>query len=236
MGIKRGNRGFTRESKIYGLYFDLFLCISYPTLRSDVDQAPGCLGADVHWDASKSGYVVDSIVKGDVWDTGRCGPLVGLLGVAVSPGDVIIGINRRKFSPTWTLCHALKNMAHKSVFVTIRKYSNPDPAKPKDKDTPGRYDHGGLVFFANVLSFVFKYELKSGVIFRRASVVVAVHSLFLGGGFVFVVAPCLRYHTRCCMYGCSLTHTQARANPPSVVAQNTRNVKKLQTTIWFKSL
>jgi hypothetical protein len=37
------------------------------------DGAAGRLGADVRWDSSLSGYVIDHVVCGDVWDTGRCG-------------------------------------------------------------------------------------------------------------------------------------------------------------------
>lgn len=74
-------------------------------------------------------YVVDHVVTGDAWDTGRCGPLVGLVGVSITPGDAIVAVNRRKFSPSWTLSQALANMAGQSVFVTVRKYSRREARK-----------------------------------------------------------------------------------------------------------
>lgn len=38
-------------------------------------QKPGCLGADFEWSGERGGYVVTNIVRGDVWDRHRGGPL-----------------------------------------------------------------------------------------------------------------------------------------------------------------
>merc|ERR1711977_754800 len=59
---------------------------------SSKPQVPACLGAEFEWDVERCGWCITCIVKGDVWDTTKGGPLARA-GLGIRVGDVLVAIN-----------------------------------------------------------------------------------------------------------------------------------------------
>lgn len=58
-------------------------------------KAPACLGGEFEWDQESNGWRLVHIVRGDVWDREKGGPLARA-GLGVQVGDILVGLNRRK--------------------------------------------------------------------------------------------------------------------------------------------
>jgi C-terminal processing protease CtpA/Prc len=64
------------------------------------EQLPGVLGADFEWCSAAGGYRLVHIVRGDVWDAQRGGPLARP-GAVMKVGDVLVAVDGRSLGPDW---------------------------------------------------------------------------------------------------------------------------------------
>eukprot|EP00656_Telonema_subtile_P011893 TRINITY_DN15943_c0_g2_i1.p1 TRINITY_DN15943_c0_g2~~TRINITY_DN15943_c0_g2_i1.p1 ORF type:complete len:980 (+),score=244.20 TRINITY_DN15943_c0_g2_i1:90-3029(+) len=88
-------------------------------------KVPACLGAEFEWDGEKRGWKLTHIVRGDVWDANKGGPLARA-GLGVQLGDVLVGLNRRQLSKELSPERALVSVQPESeVLLTFLNQPNP---------------------------------------------------------------------------------------------------------------
>jgi tricorn protease len=78
----------------------------------------GHLGADFSYDAESGRWQIDHIVTGDSWDKNGDSPLNGP-GIGAQVGDVLLAINGRELSRTFSPAAALVNLAGEEVTLTF---------------------------------------------------------------------------------------------------------------------
>jgi tricorn protease len=80
----------------------------------------GFLGADYAWDATRGGYVIATILRGDSWNRSDDSPLAEP-GLDVRPGDAIVAVGGIAVSATRTPDELLVNRAGRDVALDIER-------------------------------------------------------------------------------------------------------------------
>jgi tricorn protease len=107
--------------------------------RPEPQYRQGLLGADWVWDAQAEGYRIQSVVRGDYWDSKRGGPLAKP-GLNIATGDVLTAINGQRLSVALTPEEALVNQANAEVTLTLAGDSPRQVlVRTVDSDTQARY-------------------------------------------------------------------------------------------------
>ncbi len=107
--------------------------------------AQGYLGADIRFDAESEAYIIDHIVRGDVWDEQATSPL-SQPGLPVNEGDRIVAVNGRAVSRELSPQALLVNQTHNEVFLTIVRQDDSEMTNPQTvsvktlyNERPARY-------------------------------------------------------------------------------------------------
>ncbi|MBV8490315.1 MAG: PDZ domain-containing protein, partial [Candidatus Eremiobacteraeota bacterium] len=79
----------------------------------------GFLGAELAWDASRGGYRIERIFRGDSWNRDADSPLAEP-GLDVREGDVIVAIGGKRLSETVSPDRLLVNTSGRDVSITLR--------------------------------------------------------------------------------------------------------------------
>ena len=88
--------------------------------RREPYYSPGRLGADLRYDAETDSYVVERVIRGDVWDEHASSPLARA-GVNIVPGDRLIAVGGRRVGRDVSPHELLINQAGSDVLLTFVK-------------------------------------------------------------------------------------------------------------------
>ena len=80
----------------------------------------GFLGADYTWDAARSGYRIEAILRGDSWNRTDDSPLAEP-GIDARAGDVIVAVGGTRVSASRTPGELLVNLADRDVALDIER-------------------------------------------------------------------------------------------------------------------
>lgn len=86
--------------------------------RPEPRYSQGKLGADLRYDAATDSYLVERIVRGDVWDERASSPLARP-GIAVKPGDRLIAVNGRRVGRDVSAHALLINQGNSDVLLSF---------------------------------------------------------------------------------------------------------------------
>ena len=110
--------------------------------REEPSYPQGFLGADLAYDAESEGYLVQHIVRGDVWDEKSGSPLLRP-GVNVRVGDRLLAVNGRRVSKDVPPATLLVHQAESEVVLTFAPADGGAPrtvtVKTLRDERPARY-------------------------------------------------------------------------------------------------
>jgi tricorn protease len=89
--------------------------------RPEPRYSPGRLGADLRYDAETDCYVVERVIRGDVWDERASSPLARP-GINIVPGDRLIAIGGCRVGRHVSPHELLINQAGSEVSLTFMKW------------------------------------------------------------------------------------------------------------------
>jgi tricorn protease len=88
--------------------------------RPEPRYSPGRLGADLRYDAETDSYVVERVIRGDVWDERASSPLAQP-GINIVPGDRLIAVGGHRVGRNVSPHELLINQAGSDVLLTFMK-------------------------------------------------------------------------------------------------------------------